>query len=143
MRKMILSGGLVFALLFGIVGFAAADIVSYSAPADGTVTVNCTANSAMSLTLNTPDAAQTVQFGAQDPMSGATANVGVNVKSNVEWDLTKVETDATGMLSTDLLDVVAGAVGDHSLTDVYTLNIPWAAAPGAHTATVQYSVVAN
>jgi len=75
-------------MLFGVVGLASADIVTYTAPAQGTVTVNANVNPKISLTIDTPDAAQTVDFGAVDPETAYTDSVDLTVKSNKVYDLT-------------------------------------------------------
>lgn len=154
MRKLMLAGGVLLALIFGVVGFATADSVSYpgvvvapgSQEASGTVTVTASANPKLTLTITTPDPGQTVAFGAQDPMSGATANVTVGVKSNKAYDLdTTLAGDFTLMgLTTSVGDLLAEPKGDTAYNDVYTLNIPWTTdGATALSATVVYTVTQN
>jgi len=57
-------------MLLGVAGAAFAESVTYTVPASNTgdpVDVKATVNPKIELTVDTPDASQTVDFGAVDP----------------------------------------------------------------------------
>ena len=152
MKKSLLMGVLAVAILMlGAVAYASADTVVISKNGVGvqtatdTVTVKAAVNSKLELTVTTPQATQTVDFGTVDPGSayGAT-NVNLTVKSNRSYGITTViagQNAAMG-LTTSLGNTVVGApaTASQAYVDGYNLNVPWTTAPGNYTATVQYTV---
>lgn len=144
MKKSILLGVLAVAMVFGVVGLASADIVSYSAPAAGTVTAKATVNPKITLTIDTPDAAQTVDFGTIDPETPASGTVDLSVKSNKVYDLT-VGAPAGDVAELGFTKTLASATGEAktsgtAYTDTYGINVPFTTDPGAYAVTVQYTV---
>ncbi len=158
MRKQIMFGVLAVVMLFGVVGLASADSVAY--PGSGTprvasnaadlVDVKATVNPKITLTISTPAAAaQTVDFGDADPGVPENQNVIVAVDSNKDWSGTTALSGDNALLglTTTLTGGFAGvkgnsATGGNTLTDTYTINVPWDTAPSAtgYTAFVQYTV---
>ena len=152
MKKHALLGVVVVAVLLGAVAYATADSVTYPgagspSAASGTVTVKTTVNPKITLTVATPDAAQSVDFGAVDPGSvigGKTVNLTVN--SNKAFDLSKVTAGQNALigLATTLANSAANAKGAAiPFVDNYSINVPYTTDPGAYTATVQYTVTQN
>lgn len=142
MRKSVLFGVLIVAMLFGVVGLASADIVSYSAPAQGTVTANASVNPKITLTIDTPDLAQTVDFGAVDPETAYTDTVDLTVKSNKVYDLTVGAPAGDVALlgfTNSLASVTGAAKGTNIYTDTYGINVPFTTDPGNYAVTVQYT----
>jgi len=142
MKKSVLFGVLIVAMLFGVVGLASADIVSYTGPAQGTVTARANVNPKITLTIDTPDAAQTVDFGAVDPETLYTDSVDLRVKSNKVYDLTvgapAGDVAALGFTN-DLASVTGEGVGINNYTDNYEITVPFTTAPGNYAVTVQYT----
>ncbi len=147
MKKTMILAALAVALLLSAVSVASADVATYASGDPGTVTVNANVNSKLTLTITTTDpGVQTVDFGTVDPGSSyGSKSVGLNVKSNKAYDLTKSITDATPIgLSTSFTDVTGETkTASRDYTDDYTLDVPWDCAPGAHTATVVYTATQN
>lgn len=143
MKKSVLFGVLIVAMLFGVVGLASADVATYSAPAQGTVTARASVNPKITLEIATPDAAQTVDFGAVDPETTYNDSVGLRVKSNKVYDLTvgapAGDVAALGFTN-DLVSVNGEGAGINTYTDNYAINVPFTTAPGAYAVTVQYTV---
>ncbi|MDP2233813.1 MAG: hypothetical protein Q8K89_09270 [Actinomycetota bacterium] len=144
MKKSILLGVLAVAMVFGVVGLASADIVTYSAPATGTVTAKATVAPKITLTIDTPDAAQTVDFGTVDPATAYSGTVGLEVKSNKVYDLT-VGAPAGDVALLGFTKTLASATGEaktasKAYTDTYGINVPFTTDPGAYAVTVQYTV---
>jgi hypothetical protein len=150
MKKALLVGLLVGVIVLGTVAFAAADSATYTGAgtprvASGTVTVTAMANPKLTLTIVTPDPAQTVDFGAQDPMSGATDTVDLTVQSNKAYTITKTVGGQVALMGLATDPAINGATGTKTAgrlhTDTYTLNIPWDTDPDVPmSATVQYTV---
>jgi hypothetical protein len=146
-KQMMIAGILALVLVAGLAVTAVANVVTYVSPASGTVNVNATVNPKITLTLDTPDAAQSVAFGAIDPgavVGGKTVNVSVN--SNKAFDLAKASAGDVALLglSTSLGDQTAVGKGMNvPFTDNYSINVPWTTDPGAYSATVQYTVTQN
>ncbi len=143
MKKSVLFGVLIVAMLFGVVGLAGADVVTYTGPAAGTVTVTATVNPKIALTIDTPDAAQTVDFGTIDPETAASDSVDLTVKSNKVYDLTvgAPAGDVSELgFANDLASATGEAKGTNNYTDNYSINAPYTTDPGDYTVTVQYSV---
>lgn len=157
MKKTALLVALATVMVLGVAGAAFADIVGYTgavyAPgrwaADNSsdpVEVKATVNPKITLTVDTPDAAQAVDFGAIDP--GATyggKTVTLTVDSNKQFDLTATE-DLTSfgalVLNRSLADAADNAKGvDITFTDTYSIDVPADADPTAYSAFVTYSVV--
>ncbi len=156
MNKKLLFTTLVAAFLLSAAAFAVADV---SAPIVGTdngagklessgpVNVKATVNPKLTLTITTPDAGQSVDFGAVDPGSvigGKTVSLQVN--SNKDYSLAKsVSGDSTEIgLATTLAAATTGVKGAGApVNDAYSINVPWDTAPAAYSATVQYTVTQN
>lgn len=152
MKRALLTSVLVVAVVFGVVAYATADIATYDgvvvAPgieeAQGSVNVNASVNPKITLTVTTPDAAQSVDFGAVDPGSaigGKTVNLSVN--SNKAFALSKSVSGQNALigLSTSLGNSTGNAKGANiPFVDNYSINVPYTTDPGAYTATVQYTV---
>ena len=137
------------AMLASMTVVAMADTVTYpgagnpNSQATGTVTVNAKVNPKITLTITTPDPGQAVEFGDVDPMSGDTAVVGIEVKSNKTYDLTKALAGDVALmgLTTSLADQADQAKGTNTYSDTYTLNVPYTTDPGDYSATVAYTVL--
>lgn len=162
MRKQLLFGVLAVVLLFGVVAFASADVVTYDDTATpgeatngGALEVKASVNPKITLTVDAPDggAGQTwVDFGAVDPGVHNGKAVGLLVSSNKAFDLTSSQDTAafgsggTGQitLTRDLEDSVANAKGkDIPFTDNYEIDVPWDTDPGSYSAFVTYTVTQN
>lgn len=151
-KSLILTVLVAVALLAGTVTYATADTaITYgtggaSKTASDTVTVQATINAKLTLTVVTPAASQTVDFGAVNPGTayGPTA-VNVTVQSNKPYDISKVTTGAAPInLTTTLGNSSANArTAGQLFVDNYSINVPWTTDPGAYTATVQYTVIQN
>lgn len=144
-------------MVLGVAGAAFANIEAYDgslyAPgrwqasnSTDPVEVKATVNPKITLTVETPDAAQSVDFGAVDP--GATyggKTVTLTVDSNKQFDLTATP-DVTGFGTLTLTRSLANQA-DHAkgagivFTDNYGIDVPVDADPIGYTATVTYSVV--
>ena len=153
MKNRALLGAMVVAVLLGAAAYATADtavVTGTGAPraGAGTVTVNASVNPKLTLTLATPDAAQTVDFGAVDPgvaVGGKTVNllVSSNKDFGISKSITGVGVAALG-LNTTLAD--ASGIGKGSaipFSDAYSINVPWTTVPAAYTASVVYTVTQN
>ncbi len=150
MKRTLLVGILIAIIVLGTVGFAIADSVVYNGvgnprAATGTVTVTAMANPKLTLTITTPDPSQTVDFGTQDPMSGATDTVDLLVQSNKGYTITKTVGGQDVLMGLTTDPAINGATGTKTAgrlhTDTYTLNIPWDTDPDVPmSATVQYTV---
>lgn len=151
-RTCILIALVAIALFMGAVTYATADTaVVYgtggaSKTASDTVSVKATINPKLTLTVVTPAASQTVDFGTVDPgtVTGAQA-VSLTVQSNKTYDISKTTTGAAPMgLSTTLGNSTTNPrTAGQAYTDNYSLNVPWTTDPGSYTATVQYTVIQN
>jgi len=140
------------ALLAGAVTYAAADTAiingtgGASKTASDTVTVKATINPKLTLTVVTPAASQTVDFGALDPGTVSTAQtVNLTVQSNRTYNITKSTTGGALIgLATSLGNSTNNArTAGQAYADSYQLTVPWTTDPGAYTATVQYTVTQN
>ena len=140
------------ALLMGAVTYATADTAivngagGASKTATDTVTVKATINPKLTLTVVTPAAAQTVDFGTLDPGTATAAQtVNVTVQSNKTYNITKTTTGAAPIgLATSLADSTNNArTAGQLYADNYQLTVPWTTDPGSYTATVQYTVIQN
>jgi hypothetical protein len=137
-------------MVLGVAGAAFADSVTYTVPASNTgdpVDVKATVNPKIELTVDTPDASQTVDFGAVDPGVAVTDSVTVTVKSNKAWTGSSVlGGDATSIgLTTSTNSNWAGmsgygAKGVKSFTDSYSIDVPWTTDPANYIGTVTYTV---
>lgn len=146
-------------MVLSVAGVALADTVSYPgtqlAPgryqatnSGDPVDVKVTVNPKITLTVDTPDAAQSVDFGSVDPgttgLGGKT--VGLSVNSNKRFDLTVAE-DVTNFAANDvtlhrtLANTANNAKGQNvTFSDAYSIDTAWTTEPGAYTATVTYTV---
>lgn len=150
MKRMAIVASLAAAMLLSAVAFASADVATYTGAgnprtASGDVSVTAAVNPKITLTVTTPEAAQTVDFGTQDPgtYSGKTVNLSVN--SNKQFDLVATQ-DTSAFGGIGLTRSLAG--GQNNIgkgasiarSDDYSIDIPWTTDPGAYTATVTYTV---
>lgn len=151
MKKSVLVAALAVAVVFGVAAYATADIATYALPGNtqsGTVNVTASVNPKITLTITTPDPAQSVAFGALDGGATASKDVTLLVDSNKAFDLVKVVTDPASAalmgFSTSLADqadVVKGE--DIPFTDTYSVTVPFTTDPGTYTTGVQYTVTQN
>jgi len=150
MKRKMIFGALVAALLLSAAAYAtAADTVIIDGTgtprsATGSVTASVTINPKLVLTITTPEAAQTVDFGTLDPgTTTATKNVALDVKSNKLYSVSKVVSGSNALmgLSTTLGNSVGNVkTASKAFSDDYSLVVPWTTDPGPYTATVQYTV---
>lgn len=150
MKNSMLFGVLAVVLLFGAVGLATADTVTYplvpdsppATSASGTVSVTAKVNPKISLMITTPDAAQTVAFGDVEPGVAVSDSVALQVQSNKVYDLdtTLGGDNALIGLTTSVGDLTGEAKGTNNYTDTYGVDVPYSTDPGTYTATVQYTV---
>jgi len=140
-----LLGAMVVAVLLGAAAYATADTQTFSAPAAGTVLVKASVNPKLKLTIGTPDALQSVNFGAVDPgvaVGGKTVNLLVD--SNKDFAIAKSVTGDVALLglsTTQALSVDGTKGKDVSFSDAYSINVPWDTAPGTpYNASVVYTV---
>jgi len=152
MKKSLLIGILAVAVLFSVVAYATADTANYTGAgnplsASGTVNVAAQVNPKLTLTVTTPDAGQSVDFGPLDPgttTGGKTVNLSVN--SNKRFDVGISENlgafSAQGIAITrSLAASTNNAKGQNvGFADNYSINVPWTADPGSYTGTVVYTV---
>jgi hypothetical protein len=154
MKKSLFMGVLVAAILLSAgVSSAFADSATTTGTLVGghltsadTVTVKTTINPKLVLTVVTPAAPQTVDFGTLDPGTvTGTQPVNLTVESNKLYSITIAKVgDTTIGLNTTLANSVNNAkTASQAFTDNYSLNVPWTTDPGAYSATVQYTVVQN
>ena len=144
MKRSIIFGSLVAALLLSAAAYATANTVILAGPT-GPVAVKATVSPKITLTIDTPDATQSVDFGvAVDPgtvIGGKTVNLSVD--SNKDFTLAKTVSGANlelGLVTT-LPGSSVGAKGKAvPFADAYSINVPWNTVPAAYTATVQYTV---
>ena len=153
MKKGLLVGGLVAVLVLGSIVFAVADTVTYpglpSGPgtqsAAGTVSVRASVNPKITLTIATPDAGQSVDFGAVDPDTTVSRTVNLTVQSNKAYNLSVVKAgsivdNADLNFTTSLAGGTGFAKPGQGFADTYTIAPNWNADPIAYTGTVQYTV---
>lgn len=163
MKKVALVAAVVFALMFALVAHAAADTVTYNGATNGggkqeasstpKIDVKVVIGPKVTLQVQTPQAAQTVDFGNIQPASGAhNASVNLTVQSNVAYDLNAVETAGApsimgaGMgwarsfanISNHAKPAVTAGDG---FTDTLTINPDYTVSPGTYTGTVVYTAV--
>ena len=153
MKRNLILGVLAIAILtLGAVTYANADTAivygtgGASKTASDTVTVKATVNPKLTLTVTTPAASQTVDFGSVDPGTAyGPQAVTLTVQSNKTYNITKTLTGAATIgLSTSLANSVNNAkTAGQGYADNYSLNVPWTTDPGSYTATVQYTVIQN
>jgi len=153
MKRTIILIAIIGIMLFaGALTYATADTAvvmgtgGASKTASDTVTVKATINPKLTLTVVTPAASQTVDFGTLDPgtVTGTQA-VNLTVQSNKTYNITKTTTGAAAIgLATTLANSTNNArTAGQAYTDNYSLTVPWTTDPGAYTATVQYTVTQN
>lgn len=140
---MIATGTVALALLATMGIFAVADTVIHSGTSSvsGTVTARAVVNPMIRLTITTPHAGQTVNFGTVNPETTHTNTVTVGVRSNRNFNLTKGITGQVAEmgLSTSLLDQTNRPRGVENFSDIYTINVPFTTLPGTYTASVTYT----
>jgi hypothetical protein len=150
MKKSLLISVLAAAiLLVGVVAYATADpntVTATGSPltATDTVTVSADISPLMTLTVDAPDTGQTVAFGTVAPGDTPSKNVGLEVKSNLAYDLTASTTGADaamGLTTSGIAVSDAAATASQSYTDTYALDVPWTTAPGSYTAQVTYTLM--
>lgn len=150
MKRMAIVASVAAAMLLSAVAFASADVQTYTGAgnprtASGNVNVSATVNPKITLTVDTPDAAQSVDFGAVDPGTTGGKTVDLSVNSNKQFDLavTQDTTSFGGITLNRTLgagenDIAKGA--GIARSDDYSIDVPWTTDPGAYTATVTYTV---
>ncbi|MDP2182198.1 MAG: hypothetical protein Q8K99_06485 [Actinomycetota bacterium] len=159
MKKLVVVSILIVAVVFGLVAYATADTVVYpgaGAPnqsASGSVTVRAVVNPKLTLSLTTPDAAQTLDFGSLNPGDDPAAKaVGILVSSNKAFAIDKavagndlVTVFGMTMSYAPGLGVATGAKGQNvSFTDSYDIPaVAWTVNPGTYVDTVTYTVTQN
>jgi hypothetical protein len=151
-RTLVLTALVAVTLFMGAVTYAAADTAivigtgGATKTASDTVTVKATINPKLTLTVVTPAASQTVDFGTLDPgtVTGA-QTVNLTVQSNKTYNISKSTTGAAAIgLATTLGNSVNNArTAGQLYADNYSLTVPWTTDPGAYTATVLYTVTQN
>ena len=140
-------------LLVGVSSAFASDTATITAGAAGvaktatdTVSVSATINAKLLLVVTTPDAAQSVNFGAVDPGTTANKNVTVQVLSNKGYTVSETQTGASAIgltTSSGIVGAYPKSPDDNgkSWTDTYTIQVPWNTDPNTYSATVLYTVV--
>jgi len=131
----------VAAMVLGIFAYAGA-----ATTATDTVNVKATVNPKITLTLDKT----AVDFGAVDPEANTSATVGIAVKSNKDFKIVRAGdgTSAAFQTALGLTQTAApfdGAAlqtksGNATLTDTYTINVPWSTTPGDYVANYTYTV---
>jgi len=139
-------------VLLGAVTYATADSATYygtdvspAGDATGTVSVTATVNPKINLTIETPDAAQTVDFGTVYPGDVIPSKtVTLTVDSNVIYSLATAPSGDVAELALVTVGTPTGAWGSRGANreyyDDYTITPPWDTAPGVYNAEVQYTV---
>jgi hypothetical protein len=132
------------------VTFVTSDVPTGTNPSTSVVTLgpngdySITTAPYLSMTINTPDAGQSVDFGAVDP--GATtsgASVSVSVNSSAPFTVTRTISGSQAQLGLTVVGTAIGAkpMGSAVFSDVYRLTPPWTTAPQiALTSSVVYTV---
>ncbi len=151
MKKALLISALAVALLLSVVAFATADVATYGgsgvSTASGVVTAKVTVRPKITLTINTPDAGQTADFGTVDPGTAAGGKtVNLSVDSNKAFTLSKAVAGQTAEMgfSSTLAASSAGAKGQNqTFSDDYSINVPWSTEPGNYASTITYTVTQN
>ncbi|MDZ4063176.1 MAG: hypothetical protein U1E22_00750 [Coriobacteriia bacterium] len=158
MKKLVVVGILIVAVVFGLVAYASADTVNLVVGGNplagsGNVTVRAVVNPRLTVSITTPDAAQTVDFGSLNPGDNpADKNVVILVSSNKAFQIDKAmgSTNLAANLSMTMtypagLDVANGVKGANtSFTDIYHIPaVAWTVDPGTYVDTVTYTVTQN
>ena len=136
-------------LLLGAATHAVADtaiVYGTSGTATDTVTVKATINSMLTLSVDTSEAPQLVDFGTVNPGTPyGPKPVNLTVQSNRTYDISisEVGTSTIGLTRTLGNSTSNGRTAGSNYTDNYSINVPWTTAPGSYTATVRYTVVQN
>jgi hypothetical protein len=151
-RSLILGALVIVILTLGVMTYANADTAivygtgGASKTASDTVTVKAAINPKLTLTVTTPVAGQTVDFGAIDPGAAyGPQTVTLAVQSNKTYNITKTLTGAALIgLSTSLSNSSNNPrTASQAYTDNYSVTVPWTTDPGNYSATVQYTVIQN
>jgi len=150
MKRIALVATLAAAMLLSAVAFANTDVSIYTGAgnprtASGNVTVRAAVNPKITLTVDTPDAGQSVDFGTVDPGTYGGQTVNLSVDSNKQFDLvaTQDTTAFGGIVLNRSLAAGEGNIAKGSSiarADDYSIDVPWTTDPGAYTATVTYTV---
>lgn len=88
----------------------------------------------------------TIDFGAVNPgIPYSASGLGVQVKSNVTFDLLKSTSGASGQigLSGTFANLFGVGGGTSNYTDTVTIDVPWDTTPGAYQAEIVYTVVTH
>ena len=140
------------ALVLGATTYAAADTAIINGTggstltASDTVTVTAKINSKLTMTVQTPAATQTVDFGAVTPGTAVASQVvTMTIQSNRTYDVSVATVGAAPLgLTTTVGNSTSNArTAGQAFVDTYSLNVPWTTSPGSYTATVQYSIIQN
>ena len=157
MRKALVIG-VACVLLFAAATFAFADMQTYSnvagsKTASGSVTATVTVNPKITLEITTPDASQTVDFGALDPGATLTKNVDIRVSSNKTFTLDAVEVGGGTIFDPvnlgwkrTMTTQQTGVKGDFAANvfqDQLTVAPAFTADAGTYSGTIQYTVTQN
>jgi flagellar basal body-associated protein FliL len=146
MKKTLLLAVLAVALFLGAVAYAtaASQTISGTSPVSGSVTVTATVNPKINLTIVSPDATNTVNFGAVDPgVTSGIKTVTLSVDSNKIFSVSKTITGSNAQLG--LVTTLANSSGNAKgaavpFSDNYTITPPFTTDPGTYNAFVQYTV---
>ena len=153
MKKSVLLGSLVVAVLLSAAAYATADSQIHPGAgspnkASGNVDVKATVNPKVAMTIATPGStSQTVDFGSVDP--GATVPsqiVTLTVDSNKDFTVSGT-ISGTAPTEIGLNHTLAAASSGKGQAlpfyDTLSLAVPWTTTPAAYTATVLYTVTQN
>jgi len=132
--KMLVTAAVALALLATMGIFA---VANPPLQATGMVTARATVNPMIVLTVPA-----TVDFGAVNPAVVTTRAVGLEVRSNRNFNLDRAITGDVALLNfTTSLDAQENQPrGVTTFEDIYTINVPYTTAPGDYTASVTYTV---
>jgi hypothetical protein len=140
-------------IVFGAAAYAAADTAivygtgsGSSQTASDTVSVTASINPKLVLTVTTPAASQTVDFGNVVPGTAyGSQAVTLTVQSNKTYNVSSSVVGAAPLgLTTSLANSSNNPrTAGQGYTDNYNISVPWSTDPGNYTATVTYTVVQN
>ena len=155
MKRTALLVFVVALLVLGAVGYATANVVTYNGVgnplvASGSVLVTCTIGPKLTLQIDTPDAAQSVNFGTVLPGGGASSKiVTLTVQSNKTYDIGAAQTGAiwgtAGMNATRSFSATlpAQAIPGGTFYDTIGINPSYSVPAGSYSGNVVYTAVQN
>lgn len=118
-------------------------LFDYDSPSDAS-TGPYTIFERLFLTITTPDAGQTLDFGGVDPgVTTAAKSVTVKVDSSAGYTITRSIGGSVAELGLTVAGSMAGTkpAGTAEYINSFTLDPPWTTDPGNYTANVTYTVV--